>query len=812
MNSTGGKAAPRKKYCRKKRVVRHANPLFDKWLLEWEQEAAKCGSNMRFNYRRARNSLKLYPLPVYRGKDCQVLAHFGDKICQMLDQKLEKHIDENGPIVWEEIHQVIGSSVCKKKPRKMTVRKNQPPAEKTTEGFSDTTSGPGVSTTGRGKGRPYVPSFRSGAYALLIALYNSTKESDDGFMKKRQLMEAAQPLCNGSFTHASDGSHYTAWSSMGTLIKKNLVVREGNPARYSLTHDGKGLAVRLIAGGDTDSYATSNILASTADSGIDVVTLSSRSCSPLSSSSSPVKNRKFFNSNTKLESSFAEKESLLSSIPESEIMIYNDIKGKCDQRKRKNNSNDTGNKVETSIKKSCDSFIFSYVTSLELETPLKDKAVVSVEDDGFLGFLIKCRLSDLLNSSLSYRVDGDRIAPLGFTYAYLSNDCAPNQSPGLLSPRQKPPLTSRIPDPADMESKKPDKRISSKAKITSSRSGMPSKPAVSLLENIVPRQDLKSSITSMPLVKRFCEETPVSSKPLFSFTPGMYEIVLCVDNAESTGGFQGMAKLNTKEIFISELKKHRVQYDIRKLHIGDFLWIARERSSFQSSCSEPKELVLPYIVERKRMDDLAKSIRDGRFKEQKFRLKQSGLSNPIYLVEEYGSQNLSLPESTCLQAITNTQVVDGFTVKVTKDQIESAAFLTIMTRCLQSRYQGKNLKSVGLEDLQNRGKLTNGEIVETALVPFKDFNVASMKNHQLSVKEMFVKHLLQLHGLSVDKAKALVDKYETPAALMSAYESLENPVESVNLLTSVKCGKAGRNFGPALSMHVAKLYTNLMLQ
>lgn len=42
------------------------------------------------------------------------------------------------------------------------------------------------------------------------------------------------------------------------------------------------------------------------------------------------------------------------------------------------------------------------------------------------------------------------------------------------------------------------------------------------------------------------------------------------------------------------------------------------------------------------MDDLASSIKDGRFKEQKFRLRQGGwaASRPIYLVEEYNSKNL----------------------------------------------------------------------------------------------------------------------------------------------------------------------------
>lgn len=43
-----------------------------------------------------------------------------------------------------------------------------------------------------------------------------------------------------------------------------------------------------------------------------------------------------------------------------------------------------------------------------------------------------------------------------------------------------------------------------------------------------------------------------------------------------------------------------------------------------------------------------------------FRLKRCGLGHRVYLVEEYGSvHNLSLPESTLLQAVTNTQVRGG---------------------------------------------------------------------------------------------------------------------------------------------------------
>lgn len=48
--------------------------------------------------------------------------------------------------------------------------------------------------------------------------------------------------------------------------------------------------------------------------------------------------------------------------------------------------------------------------------------------------------------------------------------------------------------------------------------------------------------------------------------------------------------------------------------------------------------VLDYVVERKKADDLAASIIDGRYKEQKYRLKNSGASHVIYLYEGYPSE------------------------------------------------------------------------------------------------------------------------------------------------------------------------------
>ena len=66
-------------------------------------------------------------------------------------------------------------------------------------------------------------------------------------------------------------------------------------------------------------------------------------------------------------------------------------------------------------------------------------------------------------------------------------------------------------------------------------------------------------------------------------------------------------------MLIDELKKSKIKFDIGKLNVGDFTWIARHKSL------KYEDIILNYIVERKRMDDFCQSILDGRYKEQKVR-------------------------------------------------------------------------------------------------------------------------------------------------------------------------------------------------
>lgn len=87
------------------------------------------------------------------------------------------------------------------------------------------------------------------------------------------------------------------------------------------------------------------------------------------------------------------------------------------------------------------------------------------------------------------------------------------------------------------------------------------------------------------------------------------------------------------------------------------------------------------------MDDLGASIKDGRFHEQKFRLRKCGLQNVFYVVESYEkNKHVGLPMPSLMQALANTRIQDGFKICYTDSLIKTHRFLAMMTKRLQVEY------------------------------------------------------------------------------------------------------------------------------
>lgn len=275
-------------------------------------------------------------------------------------------------------------------------------------------------------------------------------------------------------------------------------------------------------------------------------------------------------------------------------------------------------------------------------------------------------------------------------------------------------------------------------------------------------------------------------------SPGTFQIILLVDTQETNG--------KTKKTFDKTrdyIEKLQIPHEIRRLTIGDFTWICRDERG--------RELVLPYIIERKRMDDFASSIRDGRFHEQKFRLKNSKIQNLIYLIEHFGNnEHVGLPVPSLLQSAVNTQVHGDFQIKYTNNHWESILYLKAMTNCLIRHYKDKLLISTAKEDIQR----CSPHDATVGLLKFKDFYDDSSRNSGLTVRDVFIKQLLQLRTLSVERAMAIVNKYPTPRALLMAYDDCQSQEEGQLLLAAIPCGQLGRPLGVAISKIIYDFYSS----
>lgn len=70
---------------------------------------------------------------------------------------------------------------------------------------------------------------------------------------------------------------------------------------------------------------------------------------------------------------------------------------------------------------------------------------------------------------------------------------------------------------------------------------------------------------------------------------------------------------------------------------------------------------------------------------------------------------------------------------------------------------------------------------------------------------MFVRQLLQLKGMSVEKATAIVERYVTPKVLITSLQSCDTNGEQ--LLASIQFGDKKRQIGHAISKVVYQFYT-----
>ncbi|KFA64385.1 hypothetical protein S40285_01030 [Stachybotrys chlorohalonatus IBT 40285] len=266
-----------------------------------------------------------------------------------------------------------------------------------------------------------------------------------------------------------------------------------------------------------------------------------------------------------------------------------------------------------------------------------------------------------------------------------------------------------------------------------------------------------------------------SSLPTFApirLPPGSFSVHLLLDVRE-------VRAKTDRDYMQEELTKQGVKPIMRSLELGDAQWIAKphDPSLLARHGSEGDEIVLDWIVERKRLDDLVGSIKDGRFHEQKFRLKRSGVKKVIYIIEDIAMDPASFQryEESVQSAIASTQVFNRYFVKRTSKMDETIKYLARMTNMLQRTYEKRQLNVIPTTVLTAQNyiplleHLAQKDTGQSYYISYSAFASMASKSDMMTLRDVYLKMLMATKGITGERAIEIQKRWKTPCELVKAF-------------------------------------------
>lgn len=206
------------------------------------------------------------------------------------------------------------------------------------------------------------------------------------------------------------------------------------------------------------------------------------------------------------------------------------------------------------------------------------------------------------------------------------------------------------------------------------------------------------------------------------------------------------------------------------------------------------EIVL--LIERKTVADLSSSIKDGRHREQKARLLNTGLdiNKILYLIEGDIEKSMfkCLPKSTLISSIINTIIRDNIKVYRTLDISETLFFI----------------ESIYNKLVKDGSKL----IIENN----KDNYVNTLKvrkKENMTPTNCFILQLAQIPGSSINIANRIVEDYSSMYSLCNSYSNLESEESKELLLADLTyniLNNKKRRIGGKVSKRIYNFLNNII--
>ena len=241
-----------------------------------------------------------------------------------------------------------------------------------------------------------------------------------------------------------------------------------------------------------------------------------------------------------------------------------------------------------------------------------------------------------------------------------------------------------------------------------------------------------------------------------SFTDNIY---LIVDLREKGAGNENF------RVEILNKCSYPIPIEEKNLSLGDFTWIFKDQL-------DGEEYMIDFIIERKTLNDLSASILDGRYSEQKYRLKNSPYKNTYYLFEgtelnTHNNSNLSKDAiNTAINNTINIHNIKFFRTLSTKDTVNKLIELDSNIR--------KNFSF--LKDI-NGQKIT-----------YKKYLEIFAKTKNSSVEEIFLRQLRCFEHCGKKCVEVLNSCFQTPIEFYKLIQGLKKEnVDEKNMEEIIAC-------------------------
>jgi ERCC4-type nuclease len=232
-----------------------------------------------------------------------------------------------------------------------------------------------------------------------------------------------------------------------------------------------------------------------------------------------------------------------------------------------------------------------------------------------------------------------------------------------------------------------------------------------------------------------------------------------------------------EKAFIQSLQKKLGVQDITELETKGYSSVTLSVGDFVITNTDQQDQ--PFLfIERKTKSDLISSIIDGRFREQRARLQETGC-DVAYIIELNGNSSRPITpqlQNVYVSSITNLIFKHNIKVFLVKDVSETAELIITLLK-----------------------KHNNGDFVESTKKTENPVKIKSKGDH---IKEnLFAHQLTLINGVSLPIANKISERYKTPMELITAYTLLTDVKEKCALLKEIQVTEK-RKIGPAISKRI----------